>query len=772
MGRSYQFGDCRVDPERRELWRGGKLVVLPPPVFDFLSYLIVHHERAVGRDELVAAVWGKTEISDTLLGQTVLRLRRELGDDAKAQHLLRTIPRFGYRWVAPVQIGEAPETVAPVEAIASSVSELATPAPPLPRSSRARWAIGVICLAVVLSAGAVLLYFRNPAQTPPANAGFASAVLPAEVEPSAEWAWMRLGVMDMIATGLRTGGVPSVPSDNVVAYLSSPAARGAGGLREVTAAHLVVTPRVHREAADWRIGLDADDGAGRHYAVEAQAGEIGAAARAATDKLLAALGVRAAGAHGEIAYADWLEQVDAAVLADDPASARHLIEQASAEQRQAPDVRLRLAKLDFRAGQFEQARTRLLALLDEAPANTAPVLRASIYNGLGAVAVRMDDAPAAEIYFNQAIALLLTRGDAKQLGEAYLGRAAAAADQHHYDAALAGYAEARIALREANDALALVRVAANEGFLDLEQDRPAPALTQLQAASESFRRWGALNEAILTSVGEIDAHLAMLDGAAALHSADAAAAIAQRIDNPGTLASLMLARAQALAASGRLREARAVLEDLRHTPASPLAAAAAGAVLAEFELEGGDAAKASDLAEQAIAALVAPSYTKLHARAGLTAVRAALRKGYAARALTAADELETWAQRNGEVRARLFARLARAEYTRKFGANWRMDFDAARELAEHGGVPFEVSTVARSYGAALLAEGDLPAASIEIGRVARWAEQDFDCAVLEARLFSALGRDAARQTATAAARTLAGERSIPVDALSTPLTVR
>jgi hypothetical protein len=72
----------------------------------------------------------------------------------------------------------------------------------------------------------------------------------------------------------------------------------------------------------------------------------------------------------------------------------------------------------------------------------------------------------------------------------------------------------------------------------------------------------------------------------------------------------------------------------------------------------------------------------------------------------------------------------------------------------------------------LLAEGDLPAASIEIGRVARWAEQDFDCAVLEARLFSALGRDAARQTATTAARALAGERSIPADALTTPLTVR
>src|SRR5436305_1011115 len=106
MSRVYRFADCRIDPARRELWRAGQLVPLPPQVFDFLAYLLQHHERAVGRDELVAAVWGKTEISDTLLGQTVLRLRRELGDDARQQRMLRTIARFGYRWVAPLDAAD------------------------------------------------------------------------------------------------------------------------------------------------------------------------------------------------------------------------------------------------------------------------------------------------------------------------------------------------------------------------------------------------------------------------------------------------------------------------------------------------------------------------------------------------------------------------------------------------------------------------------------------------------------------------------------------
>ena len=103
MNGAYRFGEYRINSAQRELWRGDERITLPPQVFDFLAYLVEHHDRAVGREEIVAAVWGKTEVSDTLLGQTVLRIRRELGDDAKQQRVLRTIPRFGYRWAAPLE---------------------------------------------------------------------------------------------------------------------------------------------------------------------------------------------------------------------------------------------------------------------------------------------------------------------------------------------------------------------------------------------------------------------------------------------------------------------------------------------------------------------------------------------------------------------------------------------------------------------------------------------------------------------------------------------
>ena len=52
----------------------------------------------------------------------------------------------------------------------------------------------------------------------------------------------------------------------------------------------------------------------------------------------------------------------------------------------------------------------------------------------------------------------------------------------------------------------------------------------------------------------------------------------------------------------------------------------------------------------------------------------------------------------------------------------------------------QTATVAESFADALLAEGDLDAAALEVGRLSRWSEQDFRCAVLEARLQELLRR--------------------------------
>ena len=72
----YRFGDYRLDPSARELARGGVPATLSPKVFDVLAYLVEHRDRAVGRDELIAAVWGRADVSAASIQAISITSRR------------------------------------------------------------------------------------------------------------------------------------------------------------------------------------------------------------------------------------------------------------------------------------------------------------------------------------------------------------------------------------------------------------------------------------------------------------------------------------------------------------------------------------------------------------------------------------------------------------------------------------------------------------------------------------------------------------------------
>src|SRR5690606_35914783 len=127
-----------LDPAARELRRGGDLVALPTSALYCLAYLVAHRDRAVGRDELIAAVWGRADVADALLAQTVLRIRRTLGDAGAEDSAIRTIARFGYRWVEPTRLDEGePDGAAPAAAVAvadPAVDAMIAPAAPSARA--------------------------------------------------------------------------------------------------------------------------------------------------------------------------------------------------------------------------------------------------------------------------------------------------------------------------------------------------------------------------------------------------------------------------------------------------------------------------------------------------------------------------------------------------------------------------------------------------------------------------------------------------------------
>ncbi|MBX3688110.1 winged helix-turn-helix domain-containing protein [Dokdonella sp.] len=785
----YRFGDCRIDLSARELHRDGELVTLSPKVFDCLAYLIEHRERAVGRDELIAAVWGKVDVSDTLLGQTVLKARRAIGDTGNEQHAIRTVPRFGYRWIAEVSQAKVPSSLPAAdthEAAASPLPEAAiattepVAAPASPRRHRNGWilALGLVALAALIAAAWQTRERRAPesAASPAAVIGAPAsvAVLPAEVtSAAASQAWLRLGLMDLIATHLRGAGLGVMPSDNVVAVLRGHDAREDAVSRITAAAGVrkVVVPLVARAAAGWSVRLDLHEGDQLQGSFEARATDAVLAARMAADQLLAHLGRRNPHANaGNLPLDELLARIDAAQLTNDLAGARDLIEQAPASLRDLPDLRLRLAQIDFRAGRLDVAQQQLAALLPQAGNETEPLLRARILNALGAIAIRTRRNAEAEREFGEAIALLAHGKQPAVLGQAYTGLAISHAAQGDFDAAQANFSRARIALELAGDGLAQARVEENEGVVAARRGHAAEALAAHQRAAQRFERFGALNELILTRGNAASVQLALLDPAAALATIERSLPLLDQIENRRTRHALLIEHASVLARSGQLSEARKLLAELASDASSDSDPALLLARIhfeqARLDLAAGRPDEAAALAQSAVEAYADADHLRERAHAWLLLAQALRAAGKLTEASAQAAQLRAAANADQAPPLLLFAALAQAEATPVDAATTAYEDALARAARED--VPADTAQVLISWAARLIAAGELDRASALVGQVSRWAGQDFACALLQLRYYHALGEIPAWQTALQRAQSLAGERKIEPVLLEAP----
>jgi TolB-like protein/predicted Zn-dependent protease len=97
------FDDCVLDLDRRELMRASEVVATTPRVWDLLAYLVRNHERVVGRDDLIAAVWGGRIVSESTVASHINAARKAVGDDGQQQRVIKTMARRGFRFVADVR---------------------------------------------------------------------------------------------------------------------------------------------------------------------------------------------------------------------------------------------------------------------------------------------------------------------------------------------------------------------------------------------------------------------------------------------------------------------------------------------------------------------------------------------------------------------------------------------------------------------------------------------------------------------------------------------
>src|SRR5688572_17768583 len=99
----FRFDRFILDPRDRQLTRDGAPVELNARYLDALALLVSEAGRLVSKDRFLDEVWRGVPVTDEALTQCVRTLRRRLGDDAARPRFIETVPKHGYRFIAPVE---------------------------------------------------------------------------------------------------------------------------------------------------------------------------------------------------------------------------------------------------------------------------------------------------------------------------------------------------------------------------------------------------------------------------------------------------------------------------------------------------------------------------------------------------------------------------------------------------------------------------------------------------------------------------------------------
>src|SRR5271163_3605077 len=102
-----EFPPFRLDIVNQCLWRRGERpeeqrVLLTPKAFAMLRYLVERAGRLVTQEEMLEALWPETYVQPEVLKSHIRDIRSALGDDAKSPRFIETLPRRGYRFIAPL----------------------------------------------------------------------------------------------------------------------------------------------------------------------------------------------------------------------------------------------------------------------------------------------------------------------------------------------------------------------------------------------------------------------------------------------------------------------------------------------------------------------------------------------------------------------------------------------------------------------------------------------------------------------------------------------
>lgn len=317
--RALRFGVFELDLTTLELRKAGVLVKLQQQPARVLALLALRGGALATRDEIQSEVWGNETFVDFEQGLNfcIRQIRSALGDSADSPRFVETLPRRGYRFVAPVETLFAPEALSTPGLVADSRAA-ATPRRPLP---------ALVALAVVILAGGAWLARSYPARPPAMSTAVPQkvmiAILPFEnlsgdagreylsdglteelITQVARVAPSRLGVIARTSAMKYKGtarGVDEIARELGVDYVVEGSVRHGDGTVRVTAQLIQASDQTHL----WAQSYDGPEA----QALDLESRTAGRIAMELVDRLLASgPGVAAkAAATNPLAYDAWLK---------------------------------------------------------------------------------------------------------------------------------------------------------------------------------------------------------------------------------------------------------------------------------------------------------------------------------------------------------------------------------------------------------------------------------------------------------------------------------
>src|SRR5579863_2029733 len=183
----HRFGVFEVDFASGELRKSGMRQNLSGQPFEVLRILLEHPHEVVTREELRRHLWPDNTFVDydLALKRVINRLREALGDSADNPRFVETIPRKGYRFIAPVSANGVERNVAELEAEDTIDVPLQSN-----RSREWRIVLGLGAVVILLVLGFAVSRLVMPRSTPSASQIHSLAVLPLQnlsADPAQEY---------------------------------------------------------------------------------------------------------------------------------------------------------------------------------------------------------------------------------------------------------------------------------------------------------------------------------------------------------------------------------------------------------------------------------------------------------------------------------------------------------------------------------------------------------------------------------------------------------